>query len=283
MLRRFEVHRATTVDEAIALRQRYGADAAVYAGGTELLMTMKLGVARWPHLIDVKPIAELRGVRPSDGHVTIGATTTHWDLERDATIRRVLPAFARLEANVANVRVRAAGTLAGNLVFAEPHADPPALLMALGAEVVLRGPGGGRTLPLDRFLTGMYETALAPDEIVVAISVPTPPPTMRAAYVKYQILERPSVGVALVAAVRDGRVVGAPRMVVGAVDEMPRRVPADDVAGAALDDAAVAERLAEAARSSVEPVADLAGAADYKRHLVGVFARRALAALAEAA
>src|SRR5881628_849755 len=84
------------------LRVRYGRDAAVYAGGTELLMAMKLGLARWPHLIDVKTIAALRGVRPSDSHVTIGATTTHWELERDATIRRAIPAFARLEANVAN-------------------------------------------------------------------------------------------------------------------------------------------------------------------------------------
>ena len=157
MLQRFEVHRATSVDEAIALRQRYGDDAAVYAGGTELLAAMKLGVARWPHLIDVKPIAALRGVRASDGHIAVGATTTHWDLERDATIARTLPAFARLEANVANVRVRAAGTLAGNLAFAEPHADPPALLMALGARILIQSPRGTRALSVDGFITGMYE------------------------------------------------------------------------------------------------------------------------------
>ena len=283
MLRRFEVHRAGTVDEAIALRQRYGEDAAVYAGGTELLMAMKLGVARWPHLIDVKPIAGLRGVQPSDGHVIIGATTTHWDLERDPTIRRVLPAFARLEANVANVRVRAAGTLAGNLAFAEPHADPPALLMAMGAEVLIRGPKGGRTLPVDRFITGMYGNALATDEIVTGVSIPTPLPTMRAAYVKFQILERPSVGVAVVAAIGDGRFIGAPKVVVGAVDEVPRRVPTEGLAGAPLGDRSMVDAIAEVAQRSVDPVADLAGAADYKRHLVGVFARRALAALASAA
>jgi carbon-monoxide dehydrogenase medium subunit len=283
VLRRFEVHRATTVDEAIALRQRYGGDAAVYAGGTELLMTMKLGVARWPHLIDVKPIRSLRGVAPINGHIAIGATTTHWELERDATIRRALPAFARLEANVANVRVRAAGTLAGNLVFAEPHADPPALLMALGAELVLQGPKGTRSLSIDRFVTGMYETALAPDEIVTAITVPIPPTTLRAAYVKFQILERPSVGVAIAAAMTGTAFDGAPAVVVGAVDEMPRRVPTSDLAGADARDGATADRIAEAAMRAVDPVADLAGAADYKRHLVGVFARRALASLVAAA
>lgn len=283
MLRPFEVHRATSVEEAIDLRVRYGDDAAVYAGGTELLMAMKLGVARWPHLIDVKPIAGLRGVRTADGHITIGATTTHWQLERDAGVRASLPAFARLEANVANVRVRAAGTLAGNLAFAEPHADPPALLMALGAEVVVQGPRGTRGLPIDDFVTGMYETALAADEVIVAITILVPPAGTRASYVKFQILERPSVGVAVVAAMRDGRFVGAPAVVVGAVDEKPRRVPTADLAGAEIGDAQTADAIAESARRAVDPVADLAGAADYKRHLVGVFARRALASLAEAA
>lgn len=284
MLRRFEVHRATTVDEAIALRQRFGTDAAVYAGGTELLLAMKLGVARWPHLIDVKPIAALAGIRLEAGKVRIGATVTHWDLERDPTVRQVLPAFARLEGNVANIRVRAAGTLAGNLAFAEPHADPPALLLALGARVVLQGPNGTRALGVGEFLTGMYETALAEDELVVAIEVPVPAPGVHAAYVKFQILERPTVGVAAAGTLRGGRFAGAPSFVVGAADEVPRVVDTAALAGADAAAPATAEALAEAARAAVEPTDDLAGSAEYKRHVVGVFARRALDALrAEAA
>src|SRR5919198_673819 len=124
MLRRFELHRATTIDEAIALRARFGDDAAIYAGGIER----------------------------TDGVVRIGATVTHWELERDAIVRRELPAFARLETNVANVRVRAAGTLAGNLAFAEPHADPPAFLLAADARVVIRGERGERRLAIDEFV-----------------------------------------------------------------------------------------------------------------------------------
>lgn len=279
MLRRFEVHRVGTVDEAIELRRRFGQDAALYAGGTELLLAMKLGVARWPHLIDVKPIAVLSEIRAGNGSLRIGATVTHWALERDATVERSIPALARLERNVANVRVRAAGTLAGNLAFAEPHADPPALLLALGARVVLQGPSGSRALPVGEFITGMYDTALAPDELIVAIEVPIPSPDVRAAYVKFQILERPSVGVAAVATVRDGRFVGPPMVVVGAADEVPRRVPTDELAGADARAAGTGEALAEAARAAVEPVGDLAGSAEYKRHLVGVFARRALDAL----
>jgi carbon-monoxide dehydrogenase medium subunit len=283
VLRRFDLHRAASVAEAIDLRRRFGDDAAVYAGGTELLQAMKMGVARWPHLIDVKPIAALREIAATDGVLRIGATVTHRTLETDPRVARALPALARLERSVANVRVRAVGTLGGNLAFAEPHADPPALLVALGARVVLAGPAGTRTIAVSDFLTGMYETALARDEIVVAVEIPLPGADVRVAYVKFQILERPSVGVAAVATVRDGRFAGAPTIVVGAVDEVPRVVPAADLAGTDPRDAGTGEALAEAARRAVDPVADLAGGVDYKRHLVGVFARRALAALAEAA
>src|SRR6266508_247730 len=147
MLRRFDVHRVASVAEAVELRQRFGEDAAIYAGGTELLLAMKMGVARWPHLIDVKPIASLGEISVTKDTLRIGATVTHWTLERDRRVSDALPAFARLESNVANVRVRAAGTLAGNLAFAEPHADPPAMLIALGARVVLQGIAGSRSLP----------------------------------------------------------------------------------------------------------------------------------------
>ncbi len=279
MLRRFDVHKVTSVKEAVQLRRLFGEDAAVYAGGTELLLAMKLGVARWPHLIDVKPIPSLSGISATKDTLRIGATATHWDIERDAVVAKALPAFARLEANVANVRVRAAGTLAGNLAFAEPHADPPALLMALGARVLLEGTSGSRSLPIADFITGMYETAIAPDEIIVAIEVPLPARDVRIAYVKFQILERPSVGVAAVATVHDGRFVGAPTVVVGAVDEMARVVPTAQFAGADARAAGTREALAEAARAAVEPTADLAGSAEYKRHLVGVFAQRAVDSL----
>ncbi len=279
MLRRFDVHRATSVAEAVELRQRFGEDAAVYAGGTELLLAMKMGVARWPHLIDVKPIAALAEIAVTNDVLRIGATATHWTIERDPQVERALPALARLEANVANVRVRAAGTLAGNLAFAEPHADPPSLLIALGARVVLEGKKGQRTLPVAELITGMYTTAIADDEIIVAIEVPLQAKDVRAAYVKFQILERPSVGVAAVAGVRDGHFVGTPRVVVGAVDEMPRAVDTRQFAGADARDARTHDAIAQAARSAVEPTADLAGSVEYKRHLVGVFAQRALASL----
>lgn len=283
VLRRFDVHRATSVAEAVALRREHGADAAVYAGGTELLLAMKLGVARWPHLIDIKPIPALRGITVTKDHLRIGATVTHWDLERDPTVVAALPVFARLESRVANIRVRAAGTLAGNLAFAEPHADPPALLIALGARVILEGPAGTRSLPVSELLTGMYQTVIGPDELIVAIEIPLPARDVRMAYLKFQVLERPSLGVAAVATVRDGKFAGPPVLVIGAVDEVPRVVPTDQLAGAEAADPRTGEALAEAARTAVDPSDDLAGTAEYKRHVVGVFVRRALRELAAGA
>lgn len=279
VLRRFDVHRVTSVAEAVALRQRYGEDAALYAGGTELLLAMKLGVARWPHLIDIKPIPSLRRLAVTSDGVWIGATVTHWELERDPALAAAIPVFARLEANVANIRVRAAGTLAGNLAFAEPHADPPALLVALGARVVLEGPAGTRSLLVSDLLTGMYQTAIGADELIVAIEIPLPAKDVRMAYVKFQVLERPTLGVAAVATVRDGRFVGAPTVVIGAVDEVPRAVPAAELAGADARHPRTADALAEAARAAVDPSDDLAGSAEYKRHVVGVFVQRALGEL----
>ncbi|MBM4435402.1 MAG: hypothetical protein FJ028_09980, partial [Chloroflexi bacterium] len=236
MLRRFEVKRATSVAEAVDLRRRYGSDGALYAGGTELLVAMKMGLARWPVLIDVKHIPALRGVTRTDGVLRIGAAVTHWELERDPLLAGAIPAFAEMERSVANVRVRAAGTLGGNIAFAEPHADPPALLVALGARAVLEGASGPRTVPMAEFLTGMYQTALGEDEVLVAIEVPVPPPAVPVAYVKFQILERPTVGVAVVAG--EGLTV-----VVGAVDEVPRAVDTGGLRGADLRSAATADAV----------------------------------------
>lgn len=280
LLSDFELHRPATVSEAAALRAELGEGAALYAGGTELLLAMKLGVLDYEHLIDVKRIAELHGIERRDGTLRIGAAVTHRELETDPLVAETLPALAALERNVANIRVRSAGTLAGNLAFAEPHADPPALLAALGARVELAGRGGRRELRVEEFVVGPYETALAEDELIESVLVPLPAEGVRAAYRKFQVLERPAVGVAAVGRVRGGVFAEAPAVVVGAVDERPVRIPADVLEGAAGEDAGALEAVAAAAREAVEPVDDLSGSAEYKRHLTGVLVREALQALA---
>jgi carbon-monoxide dehydrogenase medium subunit len=261
----FRLHRPSTVDEAIELRAELGDVAALYAGGTELLLAMKMGVLDYEHLIDVKRIGGLRGIELRDGALRIGAATTHREIETSPLVAEHLPALASLARHVANVRVRAAGTLAGNLAFGEPHADPAALLVALDATVELAGSSGRRSLPVGQFVVGAYETELAEDELIEAVVVPLPGRETRAAYLKFQVLERPTVGVAAVAHNGD-----APTVVVGAVDERPIRVEANGDIGDYVD----------AARAAVDPVDDLSGSAEYKRHLTGVLVKRALEAIA---
>lgn len=261
----FRLHRPSTVDEAIELRRELGDGAALYAGGTELLLAMKMGVLDYEHLIDVKRIGGLRGIELRDGALRIGAATTHREIETSPLVAEHLPALASLARHVANVRVRAAGTLAGNLAFGEPHADPAALLVALDATVELAGSSGRRSLPVGQFAVGAYETELAEDELIEAIVVLLPGRETRAAYLKFQVLERPTVGVAAVAHNGD-----APTVVVGAVDERPIRVEANGDIGDYID----------AARAAVDPVDDLSGSAEYKRHLTGVLVKRALEAIA---
>ena len=258
----FQLHRPATVGDAVQLRRELGDAAALYAGGTELLLAMKMGVLDYEHLIDVKRIDGLRGIAVQDGVMRIGAATTHREIETSEVVRERLPALATLARHVANVRVRAAGTLAGNLAFGEPHADPAALLVALDATVELVGSGGRRSVGIEEFAVGAYETDLGEDELIEAVVVPLPAAQAKATYLKFQTLERPTVGVAAV--VRNG---DAPVVVVGAVDERPIRVDAD---GDDVDD------YVNAAREAVDPVDDLSGSAEYKRHLTGVMVRRAL-------
>jgi carbon-monoxide dehydrogenase medium subunit len=261
----FQLHRPETVDEAVELRAELGDGAALNAGGTELLLAMKMGVLDYEHLIDVKRIGGLHGIELRDGALRIGAATTHREIETSPLVGEHLPALGSLARHVANVRVRAAGTLAGNLAFGEPHADPAALLVALDATVELAGSAGRRSLPVEQFAVGAYETALAEDELIEAVVVPLPGRETRAAYLKFQVLERPTVGVATVAHNGD-----APTVVVGAVDERPIRVEANGGVGDYVD----------AARAAVDPVDDLSGSAEYKRHLTGVLVKRALEAIA---
>ena len=270
------LHRPASLPAALAMRAELGHAAALYAGGTELVLALKLGVLEYAHLIDIKRCAELRGVNEVDGALRIGAVTTHRELETSPLVARRLPALAELERRVANIRVRAAGTIGGNLAFAEPHADPPALLTALGARLQLVCDGGIREVEVEDFVLGAYETALHDDELLSAVIVPLPGDGVRATYRKIAMLERPTVGVAVVAEIAAGTFLGPPAVVVGAVDERPLRVDAAALAGASVDDSDALDAVAAAARDLVDPVDDLSGSADYKRHLTGVVTRRAL-------
>ncbi len=287
MIHRFALARPTTLAEAFDAFDRTGGDAAWYAGGTELLQVMKMGLARFGTLIDLKRLPDLHGIAvDGDGALAIGAAVTHRDIERSPLVAEVLPALVRLEAHVANVRVRNQGTIGGNLCFAEPHSDPATFLLVCDARLRLQGPSGTRELAVDEFLEDPFTTARAADEILVAVVIPAMVAGEGRAYEKAKFRERPAVSVAVRLRLADGLIATAD-VAVGSMTDIPVRVPAAEAAlvGTPADAADLADPLAAAwaAMDALDAVADLDGSADFKRHLAGVLVRRAtLAALAEA-
>ena len=281
MLRRFRLEEPQSVAEVSDLLGRFGDSAKVYAGGTELLLAMKEGLVRYERLINVKELKGLSEVVTDNGTVRIGALCTHRQLETSPLLQQELPSVVQLEKNVANVRVREAGTIGGNLCFAEPHADPGTLLMALGAKMVAEKSSAKREIAAEDFFVDAYETSLAPDELLTQIGIPMPRASSRSAYLKFGYLERPSVGVALALTVNDGAVNDA-RIAVGCAGPAPRRVAeaeallngksTEEATRNLLSAGAIAGRAAQA-------ISDLHGSQEYKEHIVGVLLKRAFQSL----
>jgi aerobic carbon-monoxide dehydrogenase medium subunit len=277
-LRRFTIHQPQNVAEASEMLAHLGEKARLYAGGTELLLAMKHDLLRYEHLIDVKTISDLNKIELKNGSLIIGSTVTHREIERSPVVKGNLPVLAQMETNVANVRVRASGTLGGNLCFAEPHSDPATLVLALGARAHVQGKAGSKTIGIDELITGAYETSLASDELLVGVEIPIPAKSQRTAYLKFQLHERPTLGFALVLDV-DGDNIKAATAVVGSVSAVPTQ--SDKANSILLGSKAQVEKqlpdAAEALAQAADPVDDLEGSADYKRHLISVFLKRAFA------
>jgi carbon-monoxide dehydrogenase medium subunit len=275
MLRRFRLEEPESVSEVSELLGRFGDSAKIYAGGTELLLAMKEGLVQYERLINVKKL-KCKDVTLESGQVTIGALCTHHELETSQAIKENLPAFAKLEHNVANVRVRQVGTIGGNLCFAEPHADPGTLLIALDAKMIAEKSASTREISAEKFFIDAFETALEPDEVLTQIVIPAPTASARNAYLKFGYLERPSVGVA-VAFNLNGQI-SSMRIAVGCAGPAPRRVQEAEALfeGKSKDDAE--RNLAEAgllAGRAAEAISDLHGSQEYKEHIVGVLLKRA--------
>lgn len=283
MLGVFEMHEPETVEEASSLLSEYGFDAAVYAGGTELLLVMKEGLVHYPHLVNVKTIPGLSDISVEEGILLIGPLATHYQMERSPVVREQALLMAEVESMVANVRVRAAGTLGGGLCFGEPHSDPATLLMAWGATVELGSASGKRRLPIEEFILGLFETARREDEILTGIRIPLLPDGMAGAYQKFTTHERPTASVAALLKMGDGLIEQA-RLAIGSVGPKPVRVPAGEEAlRREAPGKAVFEAAAEQAVRAADPVDDIYGSAEYKRNLVRVLTVRALNAAHERA
>lgn len=279
MLRRFRLDEPQSVAEVSELLSRFGDNAKVYAGGTELLLAMKEGLVHYEWLINVKKLG-LNQVSAENGALKIGALCTHHQLENSTLLQQKLPALVQLEQNVANVRVRQAGTIGGNLCFAEPHADPGTLLIALGAKLVVDKGSSKREILAEDFFVDAYETSLAADEVLTEIIVPTPAANRKCAYLKFGYLERPSVGVAIALSLIGGAVSDV-KIAVGCAGPAPKHVAEAEALlnGKSKDEASrnLAQAGAIAGKAS-EAISDLHGAQDYKEHIVGVLLKRAFLA-----
>jgi aerobic carbon-monoxide dehydrogenase medium subunit len=279
MLDRLTIHQPQSVAEASELLTRFGPDAAVYAGGTELLIVMKERLSHFPHLIDIKRIPGLKEIdfNAERRELSIGAVATHRDLERSAVVRERFPALGMMEAAVANIRVRNAGTIGGNLCFAEPHSDPATLLTALDAQIILTSSSGSRQLPVASFITGLMETARRHEEILVTIMVPEPASNAGVAYERFKLHERPTAAVAAVIAVDGGAITDA-RVVAGSVGERPQRLPETEAIlrgqPAAAESATIA---ADVIRDEVETGGDVFESEAYTRQLARTVGRKAIA------
>jgi carbon-monoxide dehydrogenase medium subunit len=281
----FEYHRATSVSEALQLLQRFS-DAKLLAGGHSLLPMMKLRLTSPAHLIDLGRIDAMRYIRQDGQTLAIGALTTHWEIESSPLAQTTAPALAEAASRIGDVQVRNVGTIGGSLAHADPAADYPAAMLALDAQIVAESPRGRRTIPAVEFFTGIFTTALAPDEVLVEIRVPAPSSRTGQAYLKFH---HPASGFAVVgvaaAITRDGggRCTRAHLGITGVGPAAYRPTAVENqLTGATLDEKAVSAAAAHAA-DGVDVNEDLFASAEYRAHLARVFTKRAVLAAAQRA
>jgi carbon-monoxide dehydrogenase medium subunit len=275
----FDYHAPASLADAIALLQQHGDEAKVLSGGQSLLPLLKLRLASVSHLVDIGRIPGLEYIREEDGVLRIGGRTRESALERSDLIAARYPILLDTARVIADPLVRNRATVGGNLAHADPANDHPATMIALGARIVATGAGGERTIPAEAFFTGLFSTALRPDEILTEIRVPVPPPRSGGAYVK---LERKVGDFATAAAAVQITLDAAGRIEragIGLTSAGPTPVKAREaeafLQGRAPEPPVVAEaaRLAAAAAS---PTADRRGSVEYKREMARVLTARAL-------
>jgi carbon-monoxide dehydrogenase medium subunit len=275
----FDYHAPQTLEEAVALLAAHRDDAKVLSGGQSLLPLLKLRLGTAGHLVDIGRIPGLEHIEERDGTLRIGGRTREAALERSGLVHERYPLLAETAAVIADPLVRNLATVGGNLAHGDPANDHPATMLALRAEVVATGPQGERTIPIDEFFLGLFQTALAPEEILTEIRIPIPPPRSGGAYEK---LER-KVGdfATAAAAVQVTLAAGGEvaRAGIGLTNAGPTPLRAADaeafLTGKVPSDEVIAETARRAAAAAT-PSADRRGAVLYKREMARVLTARAL-------
>ena len=261
----FEYIAAESTAHTLELLGEHGDDAKVLAGGHSLLPMMKLRLAAPAVLIDITRLAELRGVKADGDEIVIGAITRHADVAADELIKTDAPLLAHAAGLVGDPQIRHRGTIGGSLAHADPAADLPMALVALGGSLELTSPAGTRTVAANDFFTGYFETALDEGELLTAIRVPRRPQEPWG----YQKFVRRANDWAIV-----GVAATAGRIALGNMGSTPLRATAAEQSLAAGNSPAQA---AELAAEGTSPASDIHADPEYRRHLARVLTARALA------
>jgi carbon-monoxide dehydrogenase medium subunit len=272
----FEYSRATSLDDALAKLRASNGEGKFIAGGHSLVPLMKLRLSEPKALIDIARIPGLAGIREKDGKIEIGAGTVHHDVASSALVQKACPALAECAASIGDPQVRNRGTLGGSIAHADPAADYPAALLALDAEVHVKGPNGWRIVKAADFFQGLFTVNLAPDEIIAGVQFA---PVKSAAYAKLH--QRAShfaiVGVAAAMDVENGVIQSARIGVTGASAHATRLTDVESALAGKPASAATVEAAAKGAGAKLQDVnADIHASEEYRRAMVAVFTERAL-------
>jgi carbon-monoxide dehydrogenase medium subunit len=260
----FTYQRASSADEALDLAARHGEDAKFLAGGHSLLPLMKLRLAMPEVLVDIGRLRDLSYIRDEGGYIAIGALTRHHDLEYSDLLTRELPLVAHAAGQVGDPQVRHRGTIGGSLAHADPQADLPAVVLALDATMIARGPSGEREIRAADFFQGLWESALQPGELLAEIRIPKPP----ARGWSFQKFTKRAIDWAIVGVACQGDQVALVSM-----GQTPIRASA--VEAALASGAPVGEAAAHAAEGT-SPTDDINADSAYREHLARVLVKRAL-------
>ena len=279
----FDYHRARSLSDAQQLLAAHPG-AKLLAGGHSLIPLMKLRLAAPPALIDIGRIPELRGISRSGDTIRIGALTTHAEIAASAELQKSAAALSEAAGLVGDPAVRSRGTIGGNIAHADPASDLPTSLVALDARIVAIGPAGERTIPADGFFTGIMSTALADNEVVTAIVVPSSARGQGSAYVKFShpASRYAVIGVAASVTVA-GNACSAARVALGGLLPHASRAAAVEKAltGKPLDTSAIANAAAQTGSDRGDEVTgDIFASAAYRKAVAPVYVKRAIAAAA---
>ena len=275
----FDYHRPASLDEALGLLARYGDGAKVLSGGMSLLPVLKLRLGSFAHVVDIGRIPGLEYVKEDGGILKIGATTRQATLECSELIRAKYPILADAVPLIADPLVRNRGTIGGNIANGDPGNDQPAIMIVLGAAFVVRGSKGERSIAANRFYTGFFTTALAPDDILAEIRIPVPPSRSGGAYAKLKRKVGDFAAAAAAVQLTLDTKGAIERAAIALTNAGPTPLEAVDAARALVgkvpDDKTISE-AAKLAAAKCAPSADRRGSVEYKKEMARVMTVRAL-------